>query len=117
MDWLRHNSDLVLRRRNLLFPKPEPDRGSSIAELPDAETVCDCTGVSNGAIIQAIHQRGIDTLPRPKEATRASTGVSRVRFRRAKTARPLDTPSDLPCRTEIRAKGLCEEPVLLERIN
>lgn len=29
----------------------------------------------------------------------------------------LDTPSDLPKRTEIRAKGLCEEPGLLERIN
>jgi nitrite reductase (NADH) large subunit len=74
MEWLRHNSDLVLRRRNLLFPEPEPDRGSSIAELPDAETVCGCMGVSKGAIIQAIHQRGINTLPQLKEATRASTG-------------------------------------------
>jgi nitrite reductase (NADH) large subunit len=74
MEWLRHNSDLVLRRRNLLFPEPEPDRGRSRAELPDSETVCGCMGVSKGAIIQTVHQRGINTLPQLEEATRASTG-------------------------------------------
>jgi hypothetical protein len=29
MDWLRNDTDLAMRRRNLLFPEPEPDRGES----------------------------------------------------------------------------------------
>jgi nitrite reductase (NADH) large subunit len=74
MDWLRNDTDLAMRRRNLLFPEPEPDRGESVAEMEDSVTVCGCTGVSKGAIIQAIHQKGVRTLAQLKESTRASTG-------------------------------------------
>jgi nitrite reductase (NADH) large subunit len=74
MDWLRNDTDLILHRRNLLFPEPEADRGQSVAEMADSETVCGCTGVSKGAIIQAIHQKGVRTLAQLKECTRASTG-------------------------------------------
>jgi nitrite reductase [NAD(P)H] large subunit len=74
MDWLRNDTDLAMRRRNLLFPEPEPDRGESIAEMEDSVTVCGCTGVTKGAIIQAIHQKGVRTLAQLKESTRASTG-------------------------------------------
>ena len=63
-----------MRRRNLLFPEPEPDRGESVAEMEDSVTVCGCTGVTKGAIIQAIHQKGVRTLAQLKESTRASTG-------------------------------------------
>jgi nitrite reductase (NADH) large subunit len=74
MDWLRNNTDLEMRRRNLLFPEPEPDRGESVAEMEDSVTVCGCTGVTKGAIIAAIHQKGVRTLAQLKESTRASTG-------------------------------------------
>jgi nitrite reductase (NADH) large subunit len=74
MDWLRNDTDLAMRRRNLLFPEPEPDRGESVAEMEDSVTVCGCTGVTKGAIIQAIHQKGVRTLAQLKESTRASTG-------------------------------------------
>jgi nitrite reductase (NADH) large subunit len=74
MDWLRNDTDLAMRRRNLLFPEPEPDRGESIAEMEDSVTVCGCTGVTKGSIIQAIHQKGVRTLAQLKESTRASTG-------------------------------------------
>jgi nitrite reductase (NADH) large subunit len=74
MDWLRNDTDLTMRRRNLLFPEPEPDRGESVAEMEDSVTVCGCTGVTKGAIIAAIHQKGVRTLAQLKESTRASTG-------------------------------------------
>jgi len=74
MEWLRSDTDLAMHRRNLLFPEPEPDRGESVAEMEDSVTVCGCTGVTKGAIIQAIHQKGVRTLAQLKESTRASTG-------------------------------------------
>ena len=42
--------------------------------MPDTATVCGCVGVTKGAIISAIHDRGVNTLSQLKEATRASTG-------------------------------------------
>ncbi|HXI44148.1 MAG TPA: nitrite reductase large subunit NirB [Bryobacteraceae bacterium] len=74
MDWLRNDADLVMRRRNLLFPESEEDRGASVAEVADSETICGCMGVSKGAIIGAVHEKGIRTLAQLKECTRASTG-------------------------------------------
>lgn len=74
MEWLRDSTDLVMRRRNLLFPEREPDHGTSVAEMADGETVCGCMGVSKGAIIDAIHNRGVSTMAQLKESTRASTG-------------------------------------------
>ncbi len=74
MDWLRTGASLEVRRRNLLFPEPVEDKGSSIAEIPDSETVCGCLGVTKGKIITAIHEQGIQTMAQLKECTRASTG-------------------------------------------
>jgi nitrite reductase (NADH) large subunit len=42
--------------------------------MPDSATVCGCVGVSKGVIIEAIHERGVNTLSQLKEATRACTG-------------------------------------------
>jgi nitrite reductase (NADH) large subunit len=74
MDWFRSDADLVVRRRNLLFPEPVADKGQSIAEMPDSETVCGCMGVTKGKIIQSIHEKTIRTMAHLKECTRASTG-------------------------------------------
>jgi len=74
MDWLRTNADLVVRRRNLLFPEPVEDKGESIADMPDSETICGCMGVTKGKVITAIHENGIRTMAQLKECTRASTG-------------------------------------------
>ncbi len=74
MEWLRTNADLLVRRRNLLFPEPAADQGQSIADMPDGETVCGCMGVTKGQIIAAIHERGVNTMAQLKECTRASTG-------------------------------------------
>ena len=74
MEWLRTNADLLVRRRNLLFPEPVADHGQSIADMPDAETVCGCMGVTKGQIIAAIHEKGVNTMAQLKECTRASGG-------------------------------------------
>jgi nitrite reductase (NADH) large subunit len=74
MEWLRTGADLADRRRHLLFPPPAADVGLDVAEMSDSATVCGCVGVTKGAIIQAIHERGVNTLSQLKEATRASTG-------------------------------------------
>ena len=74
MDWLRTGADLTERRRHLLFPPPATDAGLDVADMPDSATVCGCVGVTKGAIIHAIHERGVNTLSQLKESTRATTG-------------------------------------------
>jgi nitrite reductase (NADH) large subunit len=74
MDWLRTQTDLSSQRRQMLFPAPEEDAGLDIAEMPDTKVVCGCMGVTKGAIIEAILQKGVNTLAQLKECTRASTG-------------------------------------------
>ncbi|HUS05401.1 MAG TPA: nitrite reductase large subunit NirB, partial [Bryobacteraceae bacterium] len=77
MEWLRSGTDLRALRRSLLFPEPtvsSADPGLGVAALPDSETICGCLGVTKGAIISAIHDKGINTLAQLKECTRASTG-------------------------------------------
>ncbi len=71
--WLRDAADLTPHRKHLLFPPPAPDAGLEVAEMPDSEVICGCNGVRKGAIIQAIHQHGIQTLDQLKERTRASS--------------------------------------------
>jgi nitrite reductase (NADH) large subunit len=74
MAWLRTNADLAAERRHLLFPPPAADVGHDVAEMADSATVCGCVGVTKGRIIEAIHERGVNTLSQLKETTRASTG-------------------------------------------
>ena len=74
MEWLRTEKDLTRQRRHLLFPPPAADGGLDVAEMSDAATVCGCVGVTKGQIIEAIHERGINTLAQLKDHTRASTG-------------------------------------------
>jgi nitrite reductase (NADH) large subunit len=74
MEWLRADTDLAQHRRHLLFPPPASDAGLDIAQMADGATICGCVGVTKGTIIQAIHERGVNTLSQLKEATRASTG-------------------------------------------
>lgn len=74
MEWLRTGEDLAPRRRHLLFPPPASDAGLDVAQMLDGTTVCGCVGVTKGQIIDAIHERGVNTLAQLKDLTRASTG-------------------------------------------
>jgi len=74
MEWLRAQTDLAPQRRHLLFPPPAADAGLDVAEMSDAAVVCGCVGVTKGAIIDAIHTQGVNTISQLKECTRASTG-------------------------------------------
>ena len=74
MDWLRSQTDLTAMRRQLLFPGPADDAGLDVAAMADSKVVCGCNGVTKGAIIHAVHEKGISTLAQLKDSTRASTG-------------------------------------------
>jgi nitrite reductase (NADH) large subunit len=74
MDWLRTGADLTGQRRQLFFPGPSDDVGLDVAAMADSATICGCVGVTKGSIIQAIHERGVNTLSQLKDCTRASTG-------------------------------------------
>ncbi|HEX5109205.1 MAG TPA: nitrite reductase large subunit NirB [Vicinamibacterales bacterium] len=74
MEWLRTGTSLAEQRRHLLFPPPAADAGQDVAEMQDSATVCGCVGVTKGAIIEAIHDKGVCTLSQLKERTRATSG-------------------------------------------
>ncbi len=74
LGWLTSQADIAAERGRLLFPPPADDRGLDAAQMPESAIVCGCVGVTKGTIIQAIHERGVNTLSQLKEATRASTG-------------------------------------------
>ncbi|HEV8395660.1 MAG TPA: nitrite reductase large subunit NirB [Vicinamibacterales bacterium] len=73
MDWLRTDADISGQRRYLLFPPPSADAGGEVAAMSDGATICGCIGVTKGTIIQAIHEKGVNTMSQLKECTRAST--------------------------------------------
>ena len=73
MDWLRTDADISGQRKHLLFPPPAADAGGEVAAMPDGATICGCIGVTKGTIIQAIHEKGVNTMSQLKECTRAST--------------------------------------------
>jgi len=74
LEWLRAQTDLSTQRRHLLFPPPAGDAGLGVADMSDSATICGCVGVTKGAIISAVHERGVNTLSQLKDCTRASTG-------------------------------------------
>ncbi len=74
LGWLKSQEDLTSQRRHLLFPPPSVDSGDRIAHMPEGETVCGCHGVTKGEIVEAILQKGVNTLAQLKDCTKASTG-------------------------------------------
>ena len=72
--WLRSKEDLSGIRGSLLFPISASDDGLDIAQMADSETVCGCHGVCKGDIIEAIHEKGVNTMAALRESTKASTG-------------------------------------------
>jgi nitrite reductase (NADH) large subunit len=73
MEWLRTDADISGQRKHLLFPPPSADAGADVAAMSDGATICGCVGVTKGTIIQAIHEKGLNTLSQVKECTRAAT--------------------------------------------
>jgi len=59
-------------RRNLLFGSV-PGKASSVKEIPDDAIVCGCNGVTKGAIVKAIENKGLFTLEDVKRETRAAS--------------------------------------------
>jgi nitrite reductase (NADH) large subunit len=60
-------------RTSILFPQSESDRPRSAASFPDSAQICNCNGVSKGAICAAVRS-GCRTMKAVCETTRAATG-------------------------------------------
>ncbi len=65
--------DAPTNRAELLFPGSPGQGSSNILEMPDAAQICNCNGVSKGAIMQAV-RNGCWTLKHLCDSTRAGTG-------------------------------------------
>jgi nitrite reductase (NADH) large subunit len=61
------------RRSDLLFEPPEDKGLLDVLELPDSVQICNCNGVSKGAIVKSIRS-GCGTLAKVCSATKAGTG-------------------------------------------
>ena len=66
-------SALPDNRAELLFQLTAAEAATSVADLPDSAQICNCNGVSKGALVAAM-QAGHCTLKAACEATRAGTG-------------------------------------------
>ncbi|MEH7117492.1 nitrite reductase large subunit NirB [Neobacillus vireti] len=49
-----------------------PEAGRSMASMPLSEIVCNCNGVSKGAIMEAVQKEGLTTVEQVKRCTKAS---------------------------------------------
>ncbi|MGH7516697.1 MAG: nitrite reductase large subunit NirB [Gemmatimonadales bacterium] len=66
-------SELPENRAEVLFPLAAAEKAPDLAELPDSAQVCNCNGVSKGAVIAAV-KAGSCSLKAVCDATRAGTG-------------------------------------------
>jgi nitrite reductase (NADH) large subunit len=69
---MQSGESLPARRSELLFGAGAHQE-ISLADLPDDHQVCDCNGISKGAIVKAIND-GACTVPAVGKCTRAGTG-------------------------------------------
>lgn len=91
-------SELPENRAELLFPLTwEAPPAVLATSLPETARICDCNGVSKGAIVAAI-KRGCGTLKQVSDATRAGTGCGSCQnhIRALLEAEALTTADVLP---------------------
>ncbi|MGH7198619.1 MAG: nitrite reductase large subunit NirB [Candidatus Omnitrophota bacterium] len=76
LEMIRKEERISDKRHSLLFEDAPAVAGSEkdVMSLPDSETICGCIGVSKGAIVAVVRDKGLKTLSDVKKCTRASTG-------------------------------------------
>lgn len=73
MELFKSDAPVPERRLEVFFTAGSAKKDVSLADLPDAHQICDCNGVSKGAICTAI-KAGKCTVPAVGKVTRAGTG-------------------------------------------
>ncbi len=73
MELFKTDAPVPERRLEIFFTAGSAKKDVSLADLPDSHQICDCNGVSKGAICTAI-KAGKCTIPAVGKATRAGTG-------------------------------------------
>ncbi|TYP70768.1 nitrite reductase large subunit NirB [Paenibacillus methanolicus] len=72
---IRTGEDVTGREREVLLPAsgaPAKSGADLVAEMPDDEVVCGCNGVTKGAIVSAIKEKGCSSIGEIKACTKAS---------------------------------------------
>ncbi|PLR78638.1 nitrite reductase large subunit [Bacillus sp. V3-13] len=70
---IRKQTDITgISKITLLQPAGEQAEGSLVASLAADDIICGCNGVSKGAIVQAIHEKGCSSVDEVKACTSAS---------------------------------------------
>jgi nitrite reductase (NADH) large subunit len=94
LEAFHRGSALPENRTELLFPTPgDPSRvGASVEDVPDTFQVCNCNGVSKGAILEAVRS-GCNSLSSLCDATKAGTGCGSCR---PQVQAILETASEAP---------------------
>ncbi|MCC7166343.1 MAG: NAD(P)/FAD-dependent oxidoreductase [Rhodospirillales bacterium] len=77
---MRDKADVAAIRDRMIFGQAYADvaakvsRGIDVAAIPESAQVCGCNGVSKGAIVAAIQEKGLTSLDEVKAHTKASAG-------------------------------------------
>ncbi|EIJ78626.1 hypothetical protein PB1_13749 [Bacillus methanolicus PB1] len=72
LDLMLKKKDVANIEKVVLLQTPE-DSSKSIASMAQNEMVCNCNGVSKGAIIEAIQKGGLKTVEQVKQFTKATS--------------------------------------------
>ncbi|UQD51885.1 NAD(P)/FAD-dependent oxidoreductase [Bacillus methanolicus] len=72
LDFILKKKDVTNVEKVVLFPTSE-NRRNSLASMAQNEMVCNCNGVTKGAIINAIQKGGLKTVEQVKQRTKASS--------------------------------------------
>jgi nitrite reductase (NADH) large subunit len=73
---IRTGEDVTGREKTIVLGESSGAKagGVSIADMPDDEQICGCNGVSKGTIVQAIKERGLNSVDGVRACTKASGG-------------------------------------------
>ncbi|MGP7819137.1 nitrite reductase large subunit NirB [Niallia sp. 01092] len=71
LDMVIKKKDMHQQEKNALF-QMNADGLDSFAAMPQSEMICNCNGVTKGAIIEAVQQKNLTTVEEVKQCTKAS---------------------------------------------
>ncbi|MDR4950157.1 nitrite reductase large subunit NirB [Neobacillus cucumis] len=101
----------VLNHEKIALLYPSMENGNSVAAMPPSEMICNCNGVTKGAIMEAVQKEGLTTVEQVKKCTKASGSCG--------GCKPLVTEllsyiNSAECNENISQKSMCPCTALTE---
>ncbi|WP_166245259.1 nitrite reductase large subunit NirB [Paenibacillus turpanensis] len=80
LGYIKEQKDISVYEKEMNGTGGGPAAGLDfVASMSDKDIVCSCNGVSKGAIVQAIQERGLETVDEIKKCTKASSSCGSCR--------------------------------------